>query len=179
MEMLPGKESTSAILTEMRYSPSRDITHLLPAVVKAIGERMEDGALKPMDVWLDGLGVTMDDRGEAVRAFFAFMIDGVQSPTKTMTQALDDSGWSNVRWELQVAVMYYVGAMMTASFYKGAKEINAPDQPHVKFFVADMVEAGKSFERYTSRPAWKRWLIRKSNMLKRLIYRSEGVYREF
>jgi hypothetical protein len=179
LNVLPGKEATSANICEMRYSPARDITHLLPAMIKAIGERMEDGAFKPMDQWLDAEGFTLDDRGQAVGAFCEFMVAGVKGSDKPMFQTLDDAGWNKVPWQLQLAVMYYVGAMMSASFYNGAKEVNEPDHPHVRFFVKDMIECGLAFERYTSRPWWKRWLIGKSRMLKRIIYRSEGVYREF
>lgn len=164
---------------EIRYNPARDITHLLPALIKAVGERLEDGAFAPMDKWLAEAGVTMDDLGEAAGAYFKFVAAGVQSPTKTMTEVLEESGWENVRWEAQVATMYYVGAMLSGSFYKGAKDANSPEYRHVQFFVADMAEAGKAFERFTSRPWWKRWLMRKSKMLKRLIHRSEGIYREF
>jgi hypothetical protein len=168
---------TLMMVGEVKYAPARDIVYLFPSLVKNIADRLEDAPFAPLHQILRERGVTLDDLGQAMGAYCKYMNACHQDPDKKMWDVLGECGWHECKPEAQIAVMYYAGAMLTGTFFKGIRDV-VPLGNKAPAVVQELVAAARQFDAYVSMPPWKRWLYGKFKWLRKLLLRTKGIYTE-
>lgn len=166
---------TIQMVGAVKFAPARDLVYLWPHILLTTAERLQSGPYKPLSDFLVKQGVTMDELAEALNIYGKFLLDCQMGETTHFTEAFESSGWFNVRWEAQIAVMYYSGMTMCGSFYQGVREATAGDDP-TTLPIQRLLDAGSVFSVYAMMPAWRRWLFRYSRLFRRLVWRSLGTH---
>jgi hypothetical protein len=149
------------ILGEVKYSPTRDILYLFPAVMQtAVEAAIEKKPWPDLAQWLKEHDITDEEIASGFSAYIAFITSAADSYGKPMTEAMQDSGWLGLRWQVRVAVMFYISYVLSGTIYKGAQD--AVDDEHKIPTLANLIEAGKELDSYVRLPKWKRWWYRKN-----------------
>jgi len=154
-----------------------------------VADRLTDKPHPVLHQWLEEKGVTIDDLGEAAGAYCRFINlahgkteSGEQDDEQaaldwSMVKCLEKSGWNAVKPEAQVAYMFYAGALITGTFFKGIREA-IPENDNRKLPVLDdLNQAARQLEAYVSMSGWKRWLCRWSKWFNRMFLRAKAVRR--
>jgi hypothetical protein len=162
---------------EIPYAPARDIVYLYPDVIRTVAERLEQQPVKELHDWLDSQKVTLDDLGEAMKAFSLFMNAAHQEPDKTLWQVLTECGWDNCKWQARTAVMFYTGILLSGTFFKGIRDVTVLGGNTIPQVTA-LLDAGKQLDAYISMPRWRRGLFRRIKWLRRLLFRARGISSE-
>jgi hypothetical protein len=149
------------MLGPVKYAAARDCFYILPSTLQTVAEHLIAGKpYKPLHDWLDAQGVTRDELVNAVNTFIVFMQLSQNEPELTKTEALDKSGWREVRWEAQMAVMYYNGIVIAGVFFEGAHEALSPEVPEAPT-MKGLIAAGRALLEYTCLSRWQRWRYRR------------------
>lgn len=162
---------------KIRYAPSRDIAYLFPSILSSVADRLEDAPSEDLNELLEGRQVTLDDLGAACEAYCNFINSSHQEPGQTMWDVLEECGWHDLKPEVRVAYLYYVGAMMTGTFFKGIRDA-VPEHGVIITPIQELLQAAQQFATYVTMPRWRRALCRWSKWLRRMYLRGKGVVKE-
>lgn len=162
---------------EVRYAPSRDIAYLFPSVLSSVAAHLEDAPSEDLNELLDGRQVTLDDLGAACEAYCNFINASHQTIERTMWDVLEECGWHDLKPEVRVAYLYYVGAMMTGTFFKGIRDA-VPERGATITPIQELLQAAQQFTVYVTMPRWRRALCRWSKRLRRVFLQDKGVVKE-
>ena len=165
------------LVGEVRYSPARDVAYLWPGLLATLADRLEDRADPEIHKILDEHGITLDDLGEAVGALCRFANSSHKNLDDNMSQCLEKSGWHDAKPEARIACLYYIGAMIVGTFFKGIREAIPENDNRELPVLDDLVQAARQFEAYVSMPRWRRWLCRWSKWFHRMFLRAKAVRR--
>lgn len=169
--------SLNLMVGEVKYSPARDIAYLWPNLLSTVADRLEDEQEPTLHEWLKSQGITMDDLGEAAGAYCKYINLCHSDLDSNMTECLEKSGWFEVKSEARIAYLYYAGALLAGTFFKGIREALPAEGDWKPPVLDELDKAARQFEAYVSAPPWKRWLCRKSKLFRRLFFRIKAVPR--
>ena len=147
------------MLGQVRYAPSRDIVYLLPSTLTTITNRIYDRANPQLADYLDDHGVTQDMLVEGLVAYSTFIGLAESAPELSMAEASKQSSWDDLRRDVQVAVLYHVGVVMTGSFFLGAREAAGPEGSKVPT-LAMFMDSARELADYWQMPRWKKWFYK-------------------
>jgi len=139
------------------YNVNRDVAHNFGDVVREVADRLEDGRWPVVARYLEEKNVSMDELGEACRAFCLFVADAASKPKETMAECLQRCGWFDVREEAQFAYMAILGTVVSGYFWTGVREATLGGQGPCLTYQ-DLRERGKECALLMAMPRWKRWL---------------------
>jgi hypothetical protein len=149
------------IMGEVKYNPARDIVYIMPAVMQSAMEAAIDKKPWPdMQKWMTENGIDDEELSDGFHAYGKFLSGAAESYGKTMTQALDESGWLSLRWQVRVAVGFYMVYILSGTVYKGAQQ--AVDDEHKIPSLPQMIEAGVQLDDYVRLNWWQRWKYRRN-----------------
>ena len=174
---------TMHMLGEVRYAPSRDIVYLLPDIMANVADRLEDEhfselhSLLKKKRWFRRKGITMDDLGEACKAYITFMKTGHEDPDKNIDDVLRDAGWYKVKPEARIAYTYYVGAMMSGTFFRGIRDVT-PERGETISQVKDLRAAAEQMELVCRLGWFRRVLYRWSKWYRRITNKGRSIHKE-
>jgi hypothetical protein len=103
------------------YDPNRDIAHNFKFVVTKVAGFLEDRHWPELHKILDMHNVTMEQLGEACRAYMIFVATTAEHPGETIQQGLERSGWLHVPESAKIAHQAYIGLVMTGMWYYAAR----------------------------------------------------------
>lgn len=165
---------TLQIRGTVKYAPSRDIVYLLPDIIQTVAQRLEDQPDPGMKALMEEHGVTLDELGEAIGAYIRFIMDAQKGPAANMIQALEDSGWNQVRWQARVPIFYYTGGIITGAFFQGIRDATEPNDPVISQ-VTDLLSAGRLLDAYLSMSPLARWFFRRIKRYRKFVYVTLGI----
>jgi hypothetical protein len=147
---------------DAKYCPARDVVHMFPDVMASAAElAMKSNSVSDADLqlWLKyKRGVTEEEIAHGFICFVHFMNDARNGDQSNMTKALEASGVLSLKWEIRVAVMYYVSWLMFGEFFHGAA-LACDEERNITTMEA-LLAAGEELDRYVRMPKWRRWLYR-------------------
>lgn len=147
------------ILGEVKYSPTRDLVYLFPAVIQtAIEAAIEKKPWPDLQLWLDEHKISDEELSEGFNTYVSFISNAPESHGKTLTQAFEDSGWLALRWQVRVVVMFYLSYVLSGTVFRGVRD--AVDEEHAVPTLPALIEAGRELDEYVRLPGWKKWLYR-------------------
>ena len=148
------------------YSANRDVAHNFKYVAKVVAAKLQYAEHWPvLNEHLKAHNVTLDELGDACRAFIMFVATSVGDPTEDMAGTLKRVGWEDVRDEARMALMAVLGTTMLGMYWAGARDATmGGDGPCAS--VDALVEAGEeSFLLITKPKPFRRirnwWRLRK------------------
>lgn len=165
------------VVGEVRYSPARDIAYLWPSLLSTVADRLEDTHMPVLHQWLRDNSITLDDLGAAAKAYCEFINLSHQELDLGMQECLNKSGWEDVKPEAQVAYLFYAGALLTGTFFKGIRDAVPASDKREMPVMDDLHQAARQFEAYVSMPGWQRKLCKVSKWFNRMFLRAKAVRR--
>ena len=168
---------TMHMVGEVRYAPARDIVYLLPDIMTNVADRLEEGHFKELHALLKRRKITMDDLGEACKAYITFMNTGHEDPHKRIDDVLKDAGWYKVKPEARIAYMYYVGAMMSGTFFRGIRDVT-PERGDTIPQVKDLRAAANQLELVCHMGWFRKFLYRWSKWYRRVVNQGRNIHKE-
>jgi len=116
------------------YAPARDIAYLYPQIVEGVENRLYEGPFEPLSEYLKAQGVSEDDLAETIRVYCLFLNSAHQVPKQSVEQCLEEVGWFAQPAPARIAVMFYLGAAMTGSFFQAIRDVTkqGDDPAHVE-----------------------------------------------
>ena len=158
------------MIGEVAYAPSRDVVYLWPDVMRNLADRLEDAPFKPLADFLESEGISMEQLAQAYKAYIDFINAAHRSADKGVYESLEDAGWLQCPLPAQLAVMYYLGMMITGVAFRGLRDVVAEDGDTIPQVRLLMQEA-RLLDRYIAKSRWQRWLHRKYRSLQRWLGR--------
>lgn len=134
----------------VHYAPGRDIVYLYPHVVEKVEQQLYLGAYAPLAEWLKEKGVTEDEMAETVRCYCLFLNAAHKNPEQSVEDVLHQCGFIDCSEPAQIAFMFYIGTIMTATFFKGIRdvvELGAETTPEVKGLLSMTDRVSRYFRR--------------------------------
>ena len=149
------------------YSPDRDVAHNFHVVIQHVAKRLEDSHWAELGDYLKINHITSDQMGEGIKAYILFVMTAVQDKHETPQDALTRVGWFRVPAPVQIAVMAYLGTVMTGMYFVGVREATLGAQGPCSD-VSALATAADNIGRLLSQPKWKRILhsVRKATLEK-------------
>ena len=134
---------------------NRDLAHCFGDVAREVAGRLEDERWPVLTKYLKDNEITMDQLGEACKAFCEFVAGTADDPNEDMGEALTRVGWYKVPDEAQVALLSIVGTVMMGYFFRGARDVTTGfDGPCSS--LGDLRRAGARTHELLTAPRWKR-----------------------
>ena len=147
------------MLGEVKYAPTRDIVYLFPAVIQtAIEAAIEKRPWGDLENWMKEHSISEEELAEGFNTYVKFISSAPEAYGKSVTQAFEESGWLNLRWQVRVVVMFYLSYVLSGSVFKGVRA--AVDDEHNVPTLPAMIESGKQLDEYVRLPRWKKWWYR-------------------
>lgn len=146
-------------VVDVAYAPARDICYLYPNVVSQAEEMLYQPRFAALQAWLDAEGVTEQDRATVVETYCLFLNAAHQNPEETIEDVMDRVGFSKIHPAAQVAFMFYIGTIMTGTFFKGIRDIT-PLEGDTTPEVQRLVQTGQRAADYALAGPIRRWWIR-------------------
>lgn len=110
-------------MREIAYSPARDVTYLYSAVVERAECALYDGKAKELTEWMRSTGVTDLDIAETIRIFALVLNDAHKNPKESLWDVMDRLKFNEQPAPARVALLYYIGALMTGSWFQAIREV--------------------------------------------------------
>jgi hypothetical protein len=108
----------------------------------------------------------MHDLGEAAGAYCRFITDAHTHPERNISQALAEAGWSACKPEARIAYLFYVGALMSGTFFRGVRAATPEGGERIPE-VEELLESAEECLYRMAMPPWSRWLYRVTRWLRR------------
>lgn len=156
------------------YNVNRDIAHCFGDIMREVAARLEDERWKALADLLKEQGVTMEQLGEACKAYLLFVVSSVDDPKERMSSALSRCGWHDLPEITHIALMAIMGTVITGYFWAGAREVTLDGEGPVNQ-LQDLREAGREAHRVLTMSRFGRWWHRRMARIRRIIraFRSE------
>ena len=164
--------------TDPMYAPARDVAYLFTGVIKTVNMLLEDKEDPVLTPLLKAHGITLDDLGEAAGAYCRFMNSAHQDPDATVEVALEKAGWFQVKPLARLAYMYYVGTCMTATFFRGVREVCDADQAKPMNNIAQNLWTVKRVAIYARMTPWQRFVYRWFRPYRRLLWKRHQIKKD-
>lgn len=152
----------------VKYAPARDILYLLPQIVLTAGERLSGiHDFPPLTQFLQERCITEDDLAQAIDAYTDFLANASNPTAGNIVEALEASGWTKVKPEAQIALMFYVGSGLTGGMFVGMREhVLETDPEKIISSVRTLLRGAVDLQRYRGMNWFERWLYRNTNWLR-------------
>lgn len=141
------------------YAPARDIAYLYPNVVQAMENMLYQQKFPVLKTWLQSEGVTEEELAKTVEAYCLFLNLAHKEPEETVEMCLERSGFTGMPAPAQVALMFYLGSIMTGTFFKGIRDIT-PLGGDTTFEVHQLVKMGERCADYAMKGRFGKWWVR-------------------
>jgi hypothetical protein len=162
------------IIGELKYAPARDIAYLFPSVVENVAQRIEKESFGPLTKILKEKNVTQAQLGQACATYAQFLVLASTEENMTLERALNEAGFFKCDPLAQIAVLFYVGATMSGTFYTGIRDVLEPNKPLPKQ-IRNITRWGQRARLLCSMTPTKRWFYLKSKFLRRRILSRLGI----
>lgn len=140
------------------YAPARDIAYLYPHVTAQVEQRLYEGPFQPLSRWLRERGISDSVLADAVKVYCQFLNAAHQKPEQSVEECLEEVGWFSVPAEARIAIMFYVGAAMTGSFFQGIRDVTKEgENPR---HMAALLAVGNRAARYANAGRLRRAFLR-------------------
>jgi hypothetical protein len=147
------------MIGDVKYSPTRDIVYMFPAMLQAAMEAAITKKPWPdLARWMAEHGIDDEELADGFAAYTILISTAPEFQGPTITSAMEASGWLDIRWEVRVAVGFYMVYIMTGAVYHGVRA--AVDDEHSVPTMPGMIEAGRQLDEYVRMPWWKKWKFR-------------------
>ena len=105
------------------YNPNRDVAHCFKFVVEQVSMRFDTEQWRALTDLLDNDDVSLTDVGNALQCFIKFVASSVDNGKETMESCLQRTGFLDCSDTEQIAVLSYVGLVVTGMFFQGVREV--------------------------------------------------------
>ena len=141
------------------YAPHRDIAYLYPSLVEQVERRLYEGPFEPLSKWLDEEGVTYSELAHTVKVYCLFLNAAHKNPDQSVEQCLESVGWFECPGPARAALMFYLGAALTGSFFQAIRDVTkmGEDPGHVPALVA----TSNRVATYMNAGPIRRWWLRR------------------
>lgn len=174
LQMRPMDRETG-VAVGVKYAPARDVVYLYPDVIKGVEQRLYDAPFKPLHAWLAKEGVTEADIAETVRCYCLFLNAAHKDPDQSVEQCMEACGWFKCPAPARTAMMFYIGASMTGTFFKGIRDIT-PLGDDTTPEVLKLMQVADRVSQYASLGTMGRWWVRfKTKWLTRKRYHTDRL----
>jgi hypothetical protein len=163
---------------EVRFSPARDLAYLWVEIYKNTVAKLSDERSPEVTKWLRDHNVTREELAEATHAFGRFIDAALEHREKYMAECLEQSGWFNVRMEVQLAFSAYMGGSLLPLVFTSIRDVHLEKttaSPVTVSTYETLISGMRAFTAYSVWPRWKRWLYRHFRWLGRLFMQAESV----
>ena len=160
------------------YAPARDVAYLFTGVIKTVNMLLEDKEDPVLTPLLTANKITLDDLGEAAGAYCRYMNMAHQDPNLTCEAALTQAGWFMVKPLARLAYMYYVGTCMTATFFRGIREVSNADATHPLNTVAQNLWTVKRVAIFARMTPWQRFVYRWFRPFRWLLWQRHKIQKD-
>ena len=141
------------------YNVNRDLAHNFEFIVKLVAGRLEDDLWPELAELLKDRGVSQSELGEACVAYCRFIATEVKDPKEGVQEAMERSGWFQVRPEAQIAFMALLGTVVSGIQFHGVREATLGGEGPAQT-LPELLEVGKETSLLLSQPRWKRKIRR-------------------
>ena len=142
------------------YAPARDVAYLYPEAIAIVNRTLEDSKDAIVRDLLKTHDISLGDLGEAAGAFCRFMNSAHRDPKADAELCLTRSGWFHCKPMAQVAYMYYVGTCMTATFFRGIREVTELGKAPSLVTIEQIGWTVKRMLIFARMSPWQRFLYR-------------------
>jgi hypothetical protein len=152
------------------YAPARDIAYLYPAACQAVAGMLEDGKDAAIRKWCEQHKVGVGNLAEAMAAYCRFLNLAHQDPAETLEEAMTRSGWFDRPQAAQFAVLYYMGTVMTATFFQGIRDVMRLNEEPMDS-IKHLMWAAQRALLYSRMSRWQRFAYRWCKPWRRLLWK--------
>jgi hypothetical protein len=103
------------------YNVNRDVAHNFDAIIKAVATALEEARWDTLTGYAREKGVTDDDLGQGCACLINFVL-GQLDKKESMACALSRSGWLDLKPEVRVIIMAYMGKVVLGMNWAGVHE---------------------------------------------------------